>query len=97
MDKEEAFEKYNFIKSYIWKHGEKKGKKHGNWILLKIGREAFLQMDSWNESIHYGIGPQYNYWIGFGGWEFLGGYWGEFTKGKDDRFINYIYNKIKGE
>lgn len=85
---------YNYIKQFILNYGERRDKKHGNWILLKIGKEAFLQIDSWNGYIHYGMCPIYCYWNGFGGYSFLGGNWGGYTAPKDLRFQKYIYDRL---
>jgi hypothetical protein len=36
----------------IHKEGVKHPKKHGNWIILRLNDDWFLEMDSWNKAIH---------------------------------------------
>ena len=36
------------LHNYIYKYGEKRDKKHGNWIKLHLFDNWFLQMDTWN-------------------------------------------------
>ena len=58
---------HKILLNYIHKHGNSFPKKHGNWIKLKLFKDYYLSLDSWNGYISFCKGKgEYDKWLGYG-------------------------------
>lgn len=78
--------------------GQKFDKKHGNWYILWLDKDNFLELDSWNCAIKHKVGSgEYNYWIGFEGKQiqYLGIDFGGFETTATEEGLRYYLSLIK--
>jgi len=87
---------HEVLRGLIHKHGTEFPKKHGNWIILRLNDDWFIEMDSWNgyTTLKQGSGdpknipnnPLFNDVCGFKGKEWL------FLGGKNNDYCDAYYN-----
>lgn len=98
MNKKKQEKLHGELATLIRNYGKHHLKKHGNWIILRLNDDWFLQMDSWNTAIYLKQGPgEYNYWNGFSGktWQYLGGNWGGFNLPQEGANLLSIVQRTK--
>ena len=84
--------------SIILKRGTKHQKKHGNWVILRIKGNQFLELDSWNSAVTLKEGSgEYSYWGGFEGEpiKYYGCIWGGYSSGCTRQDYIFIIGLVK--
>lgn len=56
-----------YLYGLIMDHGTRMPKRHGNWVILSLNGDFFLELDSWNKAITLKCGPnpEFSEWIGW--------------------------------